>query len=92
MNETMPITAAKARLSELVGRLMHRGDKIFITKKGKSVAVLLPLEAYEDLTKKGRRSLLSARSALADLDAEVERMCRDVYSEREREKDRNVTF
>jgi prevent-host-death family protein len=90
MTETKTITEAKARLSEFVGRLIHRGDKLFITKKGKVVAVLLPIEFYRDLANSEGRSLLKARSALADLDSEVDKMCRDIYIERENDKDRQV--
>ena len=90
MTETKTITEAKARLSEFVGRLIHRGYKLFITKKGKVVAVLLPIEFYRDLANSEGRSLLKARSALADLDSEVDKMCRDIYIERENDKDRQV--
>ena len=56
------------------------------------MAVFLPIESYRDLADSEGRSLLKARSALADLDSEVGKMCRDIYSERENEKDRRVIF
>jgi prevent-host-death family protein len=92
MTEIMTITEAKARLSELVGRLIHRKDRIFITKKGKRVAVLLPIGTYESLAEKGAKTLSSAGGALADLDAEIVKMCADIYAEREKEKGREVAF
>jgi prevent-host-death family protein len=90
LSETMTLTAAKARLSELVSRLMHKRDKIFITRKGKPVAVLMPLEAYRELAGKGERGLAAARGALADLDTEIDEMCDNIYRDREKSKDRDI--
>jgi prevent-host-death family protein len=92
MKESLTITTAKARLSELVNRLIHRGDTIFITRKGKNVAVLLPDAAYRDLAKKEKPGLLSAKGALADLDAEIDDLCALIYQEREKSKDREVAL
>jgi prevent-host-death family protein len=90
MSESMTITEAKARLSELVGRLLYRREKIFITRKGKRVAVLLPIATYEKLTERGSPGLLGASSALAALDAEVEAMAGAILAERAQEKGREV--
>lgn len=90
MKENITITTAKARLSELVNRLIHRSDTIFITKKGKPAAVLLSLAAYRRTAKDERPPLLSARRALADLDSEIEALCRDAYEGRDRDADREV--
>ncbi len=86
----MTITAAKARLSELVNRLIHRDDIIIISKKGKNVAVILPIATYHDLSKKDKPDLLSARGALAELDDELDEIVDTIYREREREKGRAV--
>lgn len=90
MGEIVTLTAAKARLSELVSRLVHKRDKVFITRKGKPVAVLMPVEVYRELAGKGERGLAAARGALAGLDDEVDEMCELIYREREKEKDREV--
>lgn len=92
MKESLTITAAKARLSELVNRLVLRGDTIFITRKGKNVAVLLPAAAYRDLTKKEKPGLLSAKGALADLDDEIDALCELIYKAREKAVDREVAL
>lgn len=86
----MTLTAAKARLSELVSRLIHKRDKIFITRKGKPVAVLLPVEAYRELAGREEHGLAAARGALADLDQEVDEMCENIYRGREKAKDRDI--
>ncbi len=90
MPESLTITEAKARLSELVGRLLHGRDKIFITKKGKPAAVLLPVTAYEKLVERRGSGLLEARSALADLDSEVKAMTEAILAERAGERGREV--
>jgi prevent-host-death family protein len=89
LGEIVTLTAAKARLSELVSRLVHKRDKVFITRKGNPVAVLMPVEVYR-LAGKGERGLAAARGALAGLDDEVDEMCELIYLEREKEKDREV--
>lgn len=90
MKENISITAAKARLSGLINRLIHRDDTIFITKKGKSVAVLMPVTAYRDLMKKEKPDLLSARGVLAEWDREIDEIVARAYEERDRSKDREV--
>ena len=93
MKESLTITTAKARLSELVNRLIHRGDTIFITRKGKNVAVLLPAAAYRELTKKEKPgTALRPRRALADLDQEIDDLCALIYEAREKAKDRGVSL
>lgn len=87
---SVTITEAKARLSELVGRLLYRSEKIFITRKGKRVAVILPMPMYEKLAERDPSGLLAAASALAALDAEVEAMEEALLVERAREKGREV--
>lgn len=90
MNEIVTITTAKARLSELVNRLIHRDDTIIISKKGKNVAVILPMATYRDLSKKEKPDLLSARGVLAELDDEMDEIVDTIYRERKRERDRAV--
>jgi prevent-host-death family protein len=90
LGEIVTLTAAKARLSELVSRLIHMRDKIVITRKGKPVAILLPVEVYKKLAGKGDRGLAAARGALADLDTEIDEMCDNIYRAREKSKDRDV--
>jgi prevent-host-death family protein len=90
LSEIVTLTAAKARLSELVSRLMYKRDKVFITRKGKPAAVLLPVEAYKELAGRGEHGLAAARGALADLDGEIDEMCGNIYRSREKAKDRDI--
>jgi prevent-host-death family protein len=90
LGEIVTLTAAKARLSELVSRLIHIRDKVVITRKGKPVAVLLPVDAYRELAGRKGRGLAAARGALADLDDEIDEMCENIYRSREKSTDRDV--
>lgn len=90
MIETINITKAKARLSELISRLIYKKDNIVITKKGKRVAVIMPFERCEYLDKRKSGGLILAKGALTDLDAEIDEMCDAIYRARETEKSREV--
>lgn len=90
MKENFTLTEAKARLSEIINRLIYHKSQIMITKKGKRVAVIMPFETYQNLEKGQSKGLILASRALEDIDREVDEMCNLIYSEREREKSRQV--
>jgi len=91
MRNVFTITEAKARLSELISRLIYRKEKLVLTKKGKEVAVIMPFEEYQELDKKGG-GLIKARGVLAGLDREIDEMSEAIYEEREKEKSREVAL
>ena len=88
--EIIPLTRAKARLSELVARLMHRKEAIVITRKRLPVAALVPFEEWAKGAASDREGLASAAGALADFDAEIDAMVDAVYTARASAKDRKV--
>jgi prevent-host-death family protein len=90
--EVISLTSAKARFSEIVVRLIHKKDAVVITKKGKEVAVLLPIEQYRRLEERKTRGLLDAAGGLADLDVEVNEMVKAIYDARLKEKGRKAPF
>ena len=90
MKEIFTLTEAKARLSEIINRLVYHKNNIVITKKGKRVAVIMPFEEYQNLEKGQSKGLILASKALEDIDKEVDEMCNMIYSERKREKSRKV--
>ena len=92
MKEIFSLTTAKARFSEIIARLIHKKDAIVITRKGKEVAVLLPVEKYRRLEERKKRGLLDAAGGLADLDDEMEDMVRAIYDARREEKARKAPF
>lgn len=46
-SDNVGIRELKAHLSDLVGRVMYRGEVIWVTKNGKRVAALVPVEVAE---------------------------------------------
>ncbi len=48
MTRKVSISDAKSHLSELVGRMMYAGEHIVVERHGKSVAVMMPIEDYNE--------------------------------------------
>lgn len=46
MTQTLPLSMAKIKLSQLVQDVLRRDDEILITRNGKPAAVLLSAEEY----------------------------------------------
>lgn len=90
MKEIFTLTEAKARLSEIINRLIYRKSNIMVTRKGKRVAVIMPFETYQNLQKGQSQGLILAQKALKDIDKEMDEMCNLIYSERKREKSREI--
>lgn len=49
MAEQVPVTQARAQLSDLVNRVAYAGDRIELTRHGKVVAALVSAEDYNQL-------------------------------------------
>jgi prevent-host-death family protein len=41
--KTVGVAEAKAKFSELLGRVLHRGERIIVQRRGKPVAALVPM-------------------------------------------------
>ena len=54
------LTDLKRQASDVVDQVQRTGRPVVLTKHGRGVAVLLSLEAYEDLEAAGRRAELQA--------------------------------
>lgn len=88
MIRTITITDAKARLSELINQVLYNKSKIYISKKGKNVAAIIPIEEVEKDKKDG---LICARGVLSDLeDSEIDEMVEMIYETRKKEKTREI--
>lgn len=84
---TITLTEAKAKFSELINRITYNKEKIYISKKGKNVAVLAPIEEVEKDKEEG---LILAKKGLADLGNEIDEMEELIYKTRESEFSREV--
>lgn len=49
MAKTIPLSEARARLSELMDELESRHEHVVITRKGRPVAVLVPSSEYDSM-------------------------------------------
>ncbi len=87
METVFSLTEAKSKFSDIINRIIYRKEKIMITKKGKKVAVILPIEEFKKFEENG---LIEAKGALADLDETVDEMLGIIYESRKLEKSREL--
>lgn len=88
--KSIPLTQAKARLSELVERLILKKEHIVITKHGKPVAALMPYEEWERQQAGTAGGLAEAKGPGKDLDEEIDRMIEEIYGARAKSKARKI--
>ena len=88
MTQTYTLTEAKAKLSELISRVHFGNEKFTITRKGKAVALVTPIN--ENLDEGKEEGLIRARGALSDLDDVIDELVETVYLNREKASDREV--
>ena len=87
METIFSLSEAKSKFSDIINRIIYKKEKILITKKGKKVAVILPIDEFKDYEEKG---LIGASGALSGLDDIVDEMVGVVYDARRSEKSREV--
>ena len=88
MMQTYTLTEAKAKLSELVSRVHFGNEKFTITRKGKAVALVIPIN--ENLDEGKEEGLIHARGALSEHDDVIDELVETVYLNREKVSDRAV--
>ena len=88
MPNVYTLTKAKAELSSIINDVQTRKEKIFITKKRKNVAVIMPFSEYA--RNNAGNGLLNAAGALAD--AEIDNLIESIYSERGKSSEREVAL
>ncbi|MFL6053493.1 MAG: type II toxin-antitoxin system Phd/YefM family antitoxin [Actinoallomurus sp.] len=52
MTREVPVTQARAELAELVSRVGYTGERILLTRHGKPLAALVPVEDLEALERR----------------------------------------
>ena len=90
MHHVYSLTEAKMKFSEIINRVHFRKEKFMITKKGKAVAVVIPVE--EELGVSGGEGLIRAKGALAQMDGTIDEMVGNIYEARKVETDRKVSL
>ena len=79
---------AKARLSGLVERFVHRKEHVVITKHGKPVAALIPHEDWERRAASAAGGLASVAPPPENLDSEIDAMIGEIYEARAKSRAR----
>lgn len=88
--QIIPLTRAKATLSEIVARLLYRKEAVVITRKRVPVAAIVPYHEWARKESAAAEGLAAAAGALADLDREIDEMVDAAYAARAEAKDRPV--
>jgi len=80
MEETCTLTEAKAKFSELISRVQFKKERFTITRKGKAVAILLPIN--DTFGNRQEAGLIRAKGALKRFDAEMDELVETIYHNR----------
>lgn len=67
MEETLGITEARTRFSELVDRVRYQGDTVTLLKSGKPAAVLVPVALFERWKAERREAIDAIRRIQASV-------------------------
>jgi prevent-host-death family protein len=87
MDNVFTLTEAKSRFSEIINRIIYRKERIVVTKNGKKVAMIIPVDENTFAKAEG---LIQAQGALAELDDCIDEMVQSIYAARKKEKGREV--
>jgi prevent-host-death family protein len=93
MTSVLGVGEAKKRLSELMSRVVYRGERFLIRRRGRPMAALVSAEDLARLEQEpaAPRGLLAAVGAWADFE-ELDEVVREIYEQRERARDRAVAL
>ena len=87
MNNEFTLTEAKSKFSEIINRIIYKKERIIVTKNGKKVAMVIPIEKNSRNEVEG---LIRAQGVLADMDESIDEMVQSIYAARKAEKGREV--
>ena len=87
MDNVFTLTEAKSKFSEIINRIIYRRERIVVTKNGKKVAMVIPVDENNLIEAEG---LIQAQGALADIDDDIDEMVQSIYAARKTEKGREV--
>jgi prevent-host-death family protein len=87
MDQSLSISEAKSKFSEIINRVYYKHERFIVTKKGKSVAMVIPLEQDRIEVEEG---LLKGKGVLEQFDREVDEMIDSIYKTRKKESGREV--
>ncbi len=91
MSTSVGVGEAKRRLSELMSRVVYRGERFVIERRGKPMVALVSAEDLARLEQEpvAPGGLLAALGAWADFE-EIDELMADIYRHRSEAGDRSV--
>lgn len=95
MANALGVGEAKKRLSELMSRVVYRGERFLIQRRGRPMAALVSADDLARLEQEpaSPRGVLAAVGAWAEVsDDEMDAFVADVYAQRERDTGRPVSL
>ncbi len=95
MTETLSVSEARERLSEIVERVAGNGDRFVIKSRGKAVAAVVSADDLSGIAKEDDRpeGLLGAVGILSEEDEEEwDEIVREIYRQRGQAKPRPVNL
>jgi len=93
MASVLGVGEAKKRLSELMSRVVYRGERFLIRRRGRPMAALVSADDLARLEQEPAAlgGLLAAVGAWADFE-ELDEVVQEIYQQRERARDRAVAL
>ncbi len=93
MSTSVGVGEAKRRLSELMSRVVYRGERFVIERRGKPMVALVSAEDLARLEQEpvSAGGLLAALGAWAEFD-EIDDIVADIYRHRSQATDRGVSL
>ncbi len=91
MSTSVGVGEAKRRLSELMSRVVYRGERFVIERRGKPMVALVSAEDLARLEQEpvAAGGLLAALGAWADFE-DIDELLADIYKRRLEARDRGV--
>lgn len=86
------VAEAKAKLSELLGQVAHRGDKIILLRRGKAVAALVPVEWLDRGGGETRNDWLDSIVGLCSDSADLCDVLDQIVADRQTQMPRETKF
>jgi prevent-host-death family protein len=90
--KTVGVAEAKAKFSELLGRVAHGGERIIVHRRGKAVAALVPIADLPGVNGEPEHDWLDDIVGLCSDCPEVCDSIDQVVAERQREMPTDVRF
>jgi prevent-host-death family protein len=93
MTSVLGVGEAKKRLSELMSRVVYRGERFLIRRRGRPMAALVSADDLARLEQEPAApgGLLAAVGAWGDFE-ELDEVVQDIYQQRKRARDRAVAL